>query len=70
MYQTRKPPMLDATRRKAVVARGTPGGGGLLLTTVTLNDAVPVLPWASVAEQFTMVLPTGNREPEDGAHVA
>ena len=29
-----------------------------------------MLPWASVAEQFTMVLPTGNREPEDGAHVA
>src|SRR5215216_3176552 len=37
--------------------------------TVTLNDAVPVLPTASVASQFTIVSPIGNVEADTGVHV-
>jgi hypothetical protein len=46
----------------------TGAGGGVVSTnvTVTRNDAVPVLPAESVAEQVTVVVPTGNVEPEAG----
>jgi hypothetical protein len=48
-----------------------PTGGGVWFTTasgvtVTVNEAVPVLPAASVAEQVTDVVPTGNVVPEAG----
>jgi hypothetical protein len=37
-----------------------------LSTTVTVNEQVDVLPFASVAVEFTVVVPTGNSEPEAG----
>ena len=40
--------------------------GGVVSTTVTVNDAGPVLPCVSVALQFTVVVPTGNVEPDGG----
>src|SRR6476646_1628670 len=39
------------------------GGGGI---TVTRNDRYEALPNASVAVQFTVVVPIGNAEPEGG----
>jgi hypothetical protein len=38
------------------------------LNTVTVNVHVAVLPEASVAVQVTVVVPTGNTEPEAGVH--
>ena len=37
--------------------------------TVTLNEQVSALPEASVAIQVTVVVPTGNTEPEAGLQV-
>jgi hypothetical protein len=37
-----------------------------LSTTVTVNEQFEVLPLASVAVEFTVVVPTGNNEPEAG----
>ena len=34
--------------------------------TVTVNDLVAVLPWASLAVQVTTVCPIGNAVPEAG----
>jgi hypothetical protein len=45
------------------------GGVVSLNTIVTWNDALPVLPWASVAVHVTVVVPTGKFEPEAGVHV-
>jgi hypothetical protein len=45
------------------------GGGGDGALTVTLNDALPVFPAASVAEHVTVVVPTRNVEPDGGIHV-
>jgi hypothetical protein len=47
----------------------SPGGikvGGVVSTTLTLKDAVPTLPCASVAVQFTVVEPRWNVEVEIG----
>ena len=49
---------------------GAAGGVASVNTTVTVNDAVPVLPAASVAEQLTVVVPSGNVEPEAGVQTA
>ena len=38
--------------------------------TVTLNGRVPVLVWASVAKQVTVVVPTGKLAPEAGSRSA
>ena len=43
--------------------------GEVLSVTVTKNEPVPVLPLVSDAEQFTVVVPIGNVEPEAGVHV-
>src|SRR5260370_24712880 len=43
--------------------------GGVVSRTVTWNEPVAVLPWASLALQFTVVRPSGNEEPELGVHV-
>jgi len=40
--------------------------GGVKSCTVTVNDAEAVLPWLSVAVQVTLVVPTGNVDPEAG----
>ena len=50
-----------------VMLAGTVTTGAVVSRTVTVNDAVPVLPWASVALHVTVVIPRGNRDPEDGA---
>ena len=44
-----------------------PPGDQLGTTTVTVNEPVAVLPWASVAEQLTHVVPIGKKyDPEAG----
>jgi hypothetical protein len=43
--------------------------GGVLSVTVTVNEAEPALPWASVAAQATVVTPSGNVEPLTGLQV-
>jgi hypothetical protein len=54
---------------------GGPGGKGrgsvlgVVSFTVTVKEAEPVLPWASVAVQVTVVVPSGNIEPLGGAQV-
>jgi hypothetical protein len=48
---------------------GTVTVGGCASVTVTRNVAVPVLPAVSVAEQVTVVAPTGNVDPDAGLHV-
>ena len=40
--------------------------GGVVSTTVTVNDTVPVLPCESVALHVTIVVPSGNVEPDAG----
>jgi hypothetical protein len=42
--------------------------GAVVSVTVTENWDVPAFPWASVAEHVTVVMPTGNAEPDAGAH--
>ena len=43
---------------------------GWSAVTVTVKEAVPVLPAASVAEQVTVVVPRANVVPDAGEHVA
>src|SRR6266498_2270073 len=43
--------------------------GGVVSTTVTVNEPCPVLPCASVALHCTVVVPSGNVEPLAGVHV-
>src|SRR5205823_6660576 len=47
-----------------VLSAGTDSAGGVVSTTVTLNEAVPVLLAASVAEHVTFVVPRANVSPE------
>jgi hypothetical protein len=52
-----------------VTFAGTPektGGVVSVKLTVTVNDAVPRFPCASVALQVTVVVPTGNKAPDAG----
>ena len=52
------------------MGEGTPlMTGAVVSTTVTLNDAVAVLPCASLALQFTVVVPIGNVEPDAGVQL-
>ena len=48
---------------------GTVTSGGVVSTTVTLKEAWPVLPAASVAEQVTVVSPKGKVSPEVASQV-
>ena len=43
--------------------------GPVVSTTFTISEPVDELPWASVAEQLTVVNPSGNVDPEVGVHV-
>src|SRR5436190_21416522 len=43
--------------------------GGVVSLTVTVNEPVAVLPCASVALQFTVVVPRSNVEPDAGEQV-
>jgi hypothetical protein len=50
------------------MSAGTVITGGVVSTcgvTVTVNDLVAMLPCASVAAHVTVVVPTGNVEPDD-----
>ena len=56
----------------AVMSAGTVITGGVVSAcsvTVTVNDAEPVFPAASLAVQVTVVVPIANVDPEAGAHV-
>src|SRR2546428_486065 len=55
-------PVASAIRLSA----GTLIAGGVVSRTVTVKLALPVLAWASVAEQFTVVVPSAKVEPEAG----
>src|SRR2546426_8517564 len=50
----------------AIISAGTVSAGGVVSTTRTVKDAMPVLPWASVARHTTVVAPNPNVEPEAG----
>src|SRR3989441_8790656 len=50
----------------AVMSAGTVSDGGVVSTTWIVKDAMPVLPWASVARHTTVVAPNPNVEPEAG----
>ncbi len=52
-----------------VMSAGTVHVGASVSCTVTLNEAVPVLPAASEAVQFTVVVPSGNVLPETGVQL-
>jgi hypothetical protein len=52
-----------------VAFAGTVMAGGAVSLTVTVNEAEPGLPCASVAVQVTVVVPRGNVEPLGGAQV-
>jgi hypothetical protein len=52
-----------------VMSDGSVSVGGVLSTTFTLNDAEPVLPALSVAEQVTLVEPIAKVLPEAGLQV-
>ncbi len=65
----------EASRRRrrrsvasAVMSAGTVTAGAVVSSTVTMNDPVPVLPAASVAEQLTVVVPRANT-PAGGVQV-
>jgi hypothetical protein len=67
-YVTTVPPGPAAS---TVMSDGTVTTGGVVSTvwlTVTLNEAVLELPAASLAEQWTVVVPSGNVEPLAGVH--
>jgi anaerobic selenocysteine-containing dehydrogenase len=52
-----------------VMSAGTLMVGGVLSTTVTLNEADAALPALSFTEHVTCVEPNANAEPDEGAHV-
>jgi hypothetical protein len=52
-----------------VAFMGTVTAGGVVSVTVTVKEAAPVLPEASVAVQVTVVAPSGNVEPLGGRQV-
>jgi hypothetical protein len=52
-----------------VAFAGTVTTGPIVSATVTVNDAIPVLPLVSVAVQFTVVAPSGNVDPLAGVQL-
>ena len=59
----------DALEASTVILDGSVSLGAVMSLTVTVNEAVPVLPAESVAEQLTVVVDIGNVEPEAGVQV-
>jgi hypothetical protein len=53
----------------AVISAGSCNFGGVLSTTVTLNEAEAVFPALSVTEHDTVVEPNANVEPDEGVQV-
>ena len=63
----RAPPGRSASTSRST---GTAMTGPVVSTTETVNDELPVLPAASVAEQVTVFAPSGKVLPDSGAQVA
>jgi hypothetical protein len=59
----------DALVASTVMFAGTVTVGGVVSTTVTVKLPLAVFPAASVAEQFTVVVPSANVLPDAGEHV-
>src|SRR6266542_1459333 len=61
----------DPPVASTVMGAGTDTVGGTVSfdCTVTVNEALPVLPWESVAVHVTVVAPRGKVEPESGEQV-
>ena len=57
---------LDAS---AVMSAGRCNVGGVVSRMVTVEEAEPILPAASVAAQVTVVVPNGKIEPDAGEQV-
>jgi hypothetical protein len=53
---------------ESVMSAGTVTTGAVVSTTATWNDAEPVFPAASWAVQVTVVVPSGNVDPDAGVH--
>ena len=62
-------PPLPLLHSAAGGADGQVTTGGVVSTTVTLNEQLPVLLDESVAEQVTVVVPFGKVLPEAGVQV-
>jgi hypothetical protein len=61
----------DALVASTVMFAGTPESiGGVVSTTVTWNEAVAVFPAGSLAVQVTVVVPSGNLDPDGGVHTS
>jgi hypothetical protein len=61
------PPALVASTLAFV---GTVRTGAVVSVTVTVNEAIPVLPLLSIAVQPTVFIPTGNVDPLAGVQFA
>jgi len=59
----------EAFNASTVMLAGNVNTGGIVSTTVTVKLPFAVLLWESVDEQFTVVVPKGNNEPEAGEQV-
>ena len=69
-YVTAAPEPLVASATLSAGVLVNVGGVESLNVTLTVNDAVAVFPCESVAEQVTVVSPTGKVDPDAGLHVA
>src|SRR4029078_3515346 len=65
VYETTAPEPLVAS---ATIVPGSARLGSVESPTTMSNESLVVLPVASVALQWTVVVPNGNAEPEAGAH--
>ena len=65
LYETTAP---DGPAASATIVPGSVMLGSVLSPTTTSNESLAALPVASVALQVTVVVPSGNVEPEAGAH--
>jgi hypothetical protein len=62
-------PPVDSVSTEKSLGTFTTGAVVSVSVTVTVKEAEPVFPCASVALQVTVVVPTGNVLPEAGLHV-
>src|SRR4051794_19216345 len=58
----------DAPVASAVLSAGTDTTGAVVSTTVTVNEPLLLFPAPSVAVQWTVVVPSGNVDPDPGPH--
>ena len=62
--------MVAPSAAVTVMSAGTVIAGGVVSTTVTVNDAVDVLPATSLAEQLTVVVPSPKTAPDAGVQLS